>query len=121
VERGSASCLTSGGRRVARAVEAVVVEAWHPAGLHAAWEALAPRVAQQDIPRPALAWALEKARSAAQRARRHETLAAPANRWVAGAWAQRWNEARQRGQDAAAHRAALEQRHVPLREEPSQP
>ena len=121
VERGAAACWPMGGRRGARAVEAVVVEARHPAGLHAAWEARAPRVAQQDIPRPARAWALEKARDAAQRARRPEALAAPATRGVAGAWDQRWHEARPRGQDAAAHRAALEQRHGPRRAEPSQP
>jgi hypothetical protein len=39
----------------------------------------------------------------------------------AGAWEQRGHEALPRGQDAEAHRAALEQRHVPLREAQSQP
>ena len=38
-----------------------------------------------------------------------------ANRVVAGACAQRWSAARHRGQDAAAPRAAREQRPVPLR------
>jgi hypothetical protein len=47
-------------------------------------------------------------------------LADPDNRLVAGEWAQRWNEALERGQDAAARLAALEQRPVPLREEQRQ-
>ncbi len=62
VERGSSSCVTSGGRRVDRAVEAAVVEALHPAGLHAAFAALEQVVAHQDMPRQALAVALAKAR-----------------------------------------------------------
>jgi len=47
---------------VDRAVEAAVVEALHPAGLHAAFAALEQVVAHQDMPRQALAVALAKAR-----------------------------------------------------------
>ena len=85
VARGSSSCLTIGGLRVARAVEAAVLEALKPAGIHAALEALEQVVAQQDIQRQALALALEKARYDAQRARRPYALADPENRLVAGA------------------------------------
>lgn len=116
-ERGSSSCLTIGGLRVDRAVEAAVLEALQPAGISAALEALEPGVAPQDLQRQALALALEKARYAAPRASRQYALADPDNRWVAGALEHRWNEALQRGQDAEAHRAALEQSHVPRREE----
>ena len=116
-DRGSSSCLTIGGLRVERAVEAAVLEALHPAGICAALEALEPVVAPQELQRQALALALEKARYAAPRASRQYALADPANRWVAGALEHRWNEALQRGQDAEAHRAALEQSHVPRREE----
>jgi hypothetical protein len=112
--------LTIGGLRVDRAVEAAVLEALPPAGISAALEALEQVVAQQDIQRQALALALEKARDDAQRASRQYALADPENRLVAGALEHRWNEALQRVQDAEAHLAALEQRHVPLREEPYQ-
>jgi DNA invertase Pin-like site-specific DNA recombinase len=120
VDRGSSSCLTIGGLRVDRAVEAAVLEALQPAGIHAALEALEQMVAQQDIQRQALALALEKARYEAQRASRQYDLADPENRLVAGELEQRWNEALQRVQDAEAHLAALEQGHVPLREEQRQ-
>jgi hypothetical protein len=59
-----------GGLRVERAVEATVLEALHPAGSSAAWEALEQGGAQQDSARQARALALEKARYDAQRARR---------------------------------------------------
>ena len=62
VDRGSSSCLTIGGLRVDRAVEAAVVEALQPAGIHAAFEALEQVVAHQAMPRQALALALAKAR-----------------------------------------------------------
>jgi hypothetical protein len=117
VDRGSSSCLTIGGLRVDRAVEAAVLEALQPAGIHAALEALEQVVAQKDIQRQALALALEKARYDAQRASRQYDLADPENRLVAGELEHRWNEALQRVQDAEAHLAALEQDHVPLREE----
>jgi hypothetical protein len=74
-----------GGLRVDRAVAAAGLEAWQPAGIHAAWEALEQVVAPQDLPRQALAWAREKARYAAQRASRQSDLADPENRLVAGA------------------------------------
>jgi hypothetical protein len=121
VERGSSSCLTMGGLRVERAVDAAVLAARHPAGSSAAWEALEQVGAPQALQRQARALALEQARDDVPRASRQEDLAAPANRLVAGAWAHRWNEARQRVQDAEAHLAALEQSHVPLREAQSQP
>ena len=54
VERGSSACLTMGGLRVARAVEAAVVEALQPAGISAALAALEQGVAQQDLQRQAL-------------------------------------------------------------------
>ena len=47
VERGSSSCLTIGGLCVARAVEAAVLEALQPAGIHAALEALEQVVANR--------------------------------------------------------------------------
>jgi hypothetical protein len=84
VDRGSSSCLTIGGLRVDRAVEAAVLEALQPAGIPVALEALEQVVAQQDIQRQALALALEKARSEAQRASRQDDLAEPENRLVAG-------------------------------------
>jgi hypothetical protein len=120
VDRGSSSCLTIGGLRVDRAVEAAVLEALQPAGIHAALEALEQMAAQQDLQRQALALALEQARYDAQRARRQYALADPENRLVAGALEHRWNEALQRVQAAEAHLAALEQGHVPLREEQRQ-
>jgi hypothetical protein len=83
-------------------------------------EALEQVVAQQDTQRQALALALEKARYEAQRASRQYDLAEPENRLVAGELAHRGNEALQRVQDAEAHLAALEQEHVPLREEQRQ-
>jgi hypothetical protein len=45
--------LTIGGLRVDRAVEAAVLEALQPAGIHAALEALEQGVAQKDIQRQA--------------------------------------------------------------------
>ena len=54
VERGSSSCLTIGGLRVERVVEAAVVEALQPAGIPAALAALEQGVAQQDLQRQAL-------------------------------------------------------------------
>ena len=120
VDRGSSSCLTIGGLRVDRAVEAAVLEALQPAGIHAALEALEQVVAQQDTQRQALALALEKARYDAQRASRQYDLADPENRLVAGELEHRWNEALERVKDAEAHLAALAQRHVPLREEQRQ-
>ena len=120
MDRGSSSCLTIGGLRVDRVVEAAVLEALQPAGIHAALEALEQVVAQQDIQRQALALALEKARYDAQRASRQYDLADPENRLVAGELEHRWNEALQRVKDAEAHLAALEQGHVPLREEQRQ-
>lgn len=85
VDRGSSSCLTIGGLRVDRAVEAAVLEALQPAGIQAALEAVEQVVAQQDIQRQALALALEKARYDAQRTSRQYDLADPENRLVAGA------------------------------------
>ena len=83
-------------------------------------EALEQVAAQHDTQRQALALALEKARYEAQRASRQYDLADPENRLVAGELEHRWNEALERVQDAEAHLAALEQRHVPLREEQRQ-
>jgi DNA invertase Pin-like site-specific DNA recombinase len=85
VDRGSSSCWTIGGLRVDRAVEAAVLEALQPAGIHAALEALEQVGAQQDIQRQAFALALEKARYDAQRASRPYDLADPEHRLVAGA------------------------------------
>jgi hypothetical protein len=84
VDRGASSCLTIGGLRVDRAVEATVLEALQPAGVHAALEALAQVATPQDIQRQALALALDKARYEAQRTGRHYDLADPENRLIAG-------------------------------------
>src|SRR2546426_4348403 len=112
VDRGSSSCLTIGGFRVDRAVEAAVLEALQPAGIHAALEALEQVVAQQDMQRQALALALERARYEAQRARRQYDLADPENRLVAGELETRWNGALQSV-------AELEQRVQTLTQAPS--
>jgi DNA invertase Pin-like site-specific DNA recombinase len=120
VDRGASSCLTIGGLRVDHAVEAAVLEALQPAGIHAALEALEQVATQHATQRQALALALEKARYEAQRASRQYDLADPENRLVAGELEHRWNEALQRVKDAEAPLAALEQRHVPLREEQRQ-
>jgi hypothetical protein len=105
---------------VERAVEAAVLEALQPAGIHAALEALEQVAAQQGLQRQALALALEKARYEAPRASRQYDLAEPENRLVAGELAQRWNEALARVKDAETRLVALEQRHVPLRAEQRQ-
>jgi hypothetical protein len=105
---------------VDRAVEAAVLEALQPAGIHAALEALEQVAAQQGLQRQALALALEKARYEAQRASRQSDLAEPENRLVAGELAHRWNEALARVKDAETRLVALEQRHVPLRAEQRQ-
>jgi len=120
VDRGASSCLTIGGLRVDRAVEATVLEALQPAGIQAALEALEQVAAHQDIQRQALVLALEQARYEAQRASRQYDLADPENRLVAGELEHRWNEALERVKDAEARLAALEQRPVPLREEQRQ-
>jgi hypothetical protein len=86
VDRGASSCLTIGGLRVDRAVEATVLEALQPAGIHAAVEAR-EQVAvqqQQDIQRQALALALDKARYEAQRASRQMTWPIPKTVWLRG-------------------------------------
>ena len=77
VDRGAASCLTIGGLRVDRAVEAAVLEAIQPAGITAALEALEQVVAEHDTTRQALTLALEKARYEAQRAWRQYDLVDP--------------------------------------------
>ena len=84
VDRGSSSCLTIGGLRGDRAVEAAVLEALQPASVQAAWAALAQVGAEHDTTRQAVALSLEKARYEAQRARRHYDLVEPENRLVAG-------------------------------------
>ena len=84
-DRGASSGFTSGGLRVERAVEATGLAALQPAGIHAALEALEQVATPQDLQRQALALALDKARDDAQRARRQDDLADPANRVVAGA------------------------------------
>jgi DNA invertase Pin-like site-specific DNA recombinase len=53
VDRGSASCLRLGGRRVDQAVEAVVLEALQPAGVQASWDALDRLMAEHDTKRQA--------------------------------------------------------------------
>ena len=84
MDRGTSSCLTIGGLRVDRAVEAAVLEALRPASIHAALEALEQVAAQHATQRQAFALALEKARYEAQRASRQYDLADPENRLGAG-------------------------------------
>ena len=84
VDRGSSSCLTIGGLRVDRAVEAAGLEALQPASVQAALAALEQVGAEHDTTRQAVALSLENARYEAQRARRQYDLVEPENRLVAG-------------------------------------
>jgi hypothetical protein len=117
VDRGSSSCLTIGGLRVDRAVEAAVLEALQPAGVQAALAALEQVGAEHDTKRQALELTLEKARYEAQRARRQYDLVEPENRLVAGELERRWNEALKRVTEVEAQRAALESQQGELSEE----
>jgi DNA invertase Pin-like site-specific DNA recombinase len=106
VARGSSSCLTVGGLRVARAVATAVLEAIQPAGITAAVEALERMRSEHALTRQALTLAVEKARDEAQRAQRHYDRVDPAHRLVAGELERRWNETLAQGAEAAARLAA---------------
>ena len=108
VTRGSASCLTVGGLRVDRAVEAAVLDAIQPAGVTAAVEALEHLRAEHDLTRQALTLALEKAHYEAQRAQRQYDRVDPDNRLVAGELERRWNETLIQVAEVEARLAALE-------------
>jgi hypothetical protein len=116
VDRGSSSCLTMGGLRVARAGAAAVLEAIQPAGVHAALEALERVTTAHDTKRQALTLALEKAPYEVQRARRQDDLVDPANRLVAGELERRWNEALERVQEVEAQLAAPQSQQSTLSE-----
>jgi hypothetical protein len=120
IDRGSASCLTIGGLRVDRAVEAAVLDAIQPAGVTAALEALEQVVAEHDTKRQALTLALEKARYEAQRAGRQYDLVDPGNRLVAGEREHRWNEALARVTEVEAQLATLQSQRSTLSEEQRQ-
>ena len=117
VDRGSASCLTVGGLRVDRAVEAAVLDAIQPAGVSAAVEALERMRAEHDLSRQALTLALEKARYEAQRAQRQYDRVDPDNRLVAGELERRWNETLAQVAEAEARLATLEGQPPTLSEE----
>jgi Recombinase zinc beta ribbon domain len=117
IDRGSASCLTIGGLRVDRAVEAAVLDAIQPAGVTAALEALEQVVAEHDTKRQALSLALEKARYEAQRAWRQYDLVDPGHRLVAGELEHRWNEALVRVTEVEAQLATLQSQRSTLSEE----
>jgi DNA invertase Pin-like site-specific DNA recombinase len=108
VDRGSASCLTVGGLRVDRAVEAAVLDAIQPAGVAAAMEALERMRAEHDLARQTLTLAVEKARYEAQRAQRQYDRVDPDNRLVAGELERRWNETLAHVAEAEARLATLE-------------
>jgi hypothetical protein len=91
VDRGSSSCLTIGGLRVDRAVEAAVLDAIQPAGVAAALEALERLRSEHDLTRQALTLAVEKARYEAQRAQRQYDRVDPDHRLVTGELERRWN------------------------------
>jgi hypothetical protein len=120
VDRGSASCLTRGGLRVDRAVEAAVLEAIQPVGVTAALEARDQVVAAHDTTWQALTLALEKARHEAQRAWRHDARVDPEHRLGAGERAHRWQAARARVPEVAAHLATLQSQPNTRREEQRQ-
>ena len=120
VDRGSASCLTIGGLRVDRAVEAAVVDAIHPAGLTAALEALEQVATAQDTTRQALTLALEKARDEAQRAGRQDDLVDPEQRLVAGEREHRWHAALARVTEVEAPLATLQSQQSTRSEEQRQ-
>jgi len=117
VDRGSSSCLTIGGLRVDRAVEAAVLDAIQPAGVTAAVEALERMRSEHDLTRQALTLALEKARYEAQRARRQYDRVDPDQRLVAGELERRWNETLTQGAEAEARLATLEGQPPTLSEE----
>jgi DNA invertase Pin-like site-specific DNA recombinase len=117
VDRGSSSCLTIGGLRVDRAVEAAVLDAIQPAGVTAAVEALERMRAEHDLTRQALTLALEKARYEAQRARRQYDRVDPDNRLVAGELERRWNETLAHVAEAEARLATWEGQPITLSEE----
>jgi len=73
-------------------VATAVLDVVQPAGMHAAFEALAQVMAAHATQHQAVKLALEKARYEAQRARRHYDRVDPDNRLVAGELERRWNE-----------------------------
>src|SRR5215813_6688615 len=115
VDRGSASCLTVGGLRVDRAVEAAVLDAIQPAGVAAAMEALERMRAEHDLARQTLTLAVEKARYEAQRVQRQYDRVDPDNRLVAGELERRWNETLAHVAAAEARLATWEGQPPPLR------
>jgi hypothetical protein len=117
VDRGSSSCLTIGGLRVDRAVEAAVLDAIQPAGVNAALEALERLRSEHDLTRQALTLAVEKARYEAQRAQRQYDRVDPDNRLVAGELERRWNEMLAQVAEAEARLATLECQPITLSEE----
>src|SRR2546426_7419327 len=120
VDRGSSSCLTIGGLRVDRAVEAAVLDAIQPAGVTAAVEALERMRSEHDRTRQALTLALEKARYEAQRARRQYDRVDPDNRLVAGELERRWNETLVRVAEVESHLANVASRRVAIDDEQRQ-
>lgn len=117
VDRGSSSCLTIGGLRVDRAVEAAVLDAIQPAGVTAALEALERVRAEHDLICQSLTLAVEKARYEAQRAQRQYDRVDPDNRLVAGELERRWNETLAQVAEAEARLATLEGQPPMLSEE----
>jgi len=107
VDRGSSSCLTIGGLRVDRAVEAAVLDASQPAGVTAAVEALERMRAEHDLTRQTWTLAGEQARDEAQRAQRQYDRVDPDNRLVAGALERRWNAMLAQVAEAEARLATL--------------
>jgi len=116
VARGS-SCLTVGGLRVDRAVEAAVLDAIQPAGVTAAVEALERLRAEHNLTRQGLTLAVEKARYEAQRAQRQYDRVDPDNRLVAGELERRWNETLVQVAEAEARLATLKGQPITLSEE----
>lgn len=117
MDRGASSWLTRGALRVDPAVATAVLDVGQPAGIHATLETLEQVRASHETPPQAVARALEKARSEAQRARRHADRGDPDHRLVAGEWARRWHEACVRVAEGAAHRAALGSQRVAIKDE----
>jgi Recombinase len=84
-DRGASACLTIGGLRVDRAVEAAVLAALQPASVQAALAALERVGVEHATQRQAWALTLEQAREEGQQARRQYAVVEPEPRLVAGA------------------------------------
>ena len=87
------SCITFAGTRVDQEIAEEVLEALHPLGIQAAFDALEHSQSQTDEKRRSLELALQKARYEASRIERQYQATEPENRLVAAELEKRWNNA----------------------------